>query len=275
MQIAIDVAGFTPAEADELRQAMSAKRSGARMARCATGSSPAWPSRGITGAVAEEICGKLAAFANFGFPESHAVSFAYLVYSSAWLKLHYPAAFCAGLLNAQPMGFWSPQSPRGRRPAPRGDGPPARTSTGPAPRPPSSRGPGRARRRGPVGVPDRQPAVRLGLVVGARHRVRRRPSGSPAGAPVRRMEDLVRRAGVGRAQLEALATAGALDGLPPAGARRPAGGPGAPAGPVWAAGAVAQATADRLPGLVTGEAPPPLPDLTPSRRWRPTCGPPA
>ena len=66
--------------------------------------------RGITGAVAEEIVDKLAAFANFGFPESHAVSFAYLVYSSAWLKLHYPAAFCAGLLNAQPMGFWSPQS---------------------------------------------------------------------------------------------------------------------------------------------------------------------
>ena len=53
---------------------------------------------------------ELAAFANFGFPESHAVSFAYLVYSSAWLKMHYPAAFAAGLLNAQPMGFWSPQA---------------------------------------------------------------------------------------------------------------------------------------------------------------------
>ena len=52
----------------------------------------------------------MAAFANFGFPESHAVSFAYLVYSSAWLKLHHPAAFFAGLLNSQPMGFWSPRT---------------------------------------------------------------------------------------------------------------------------------------------------------------------
>ena len=110
MHIAIDAAGFSPAEADELRQAMSAKRSGARMERLSERLFAGMAERGITGAVAQEIVGKLAAFANFGFPESHAVSFAYLVYSSAWLKLHYPAAFCAGLLNAQPMGFWSPQS---------------------------------------------------------------------------------------------------------------------------------------------------------------------
>src|SRR5205823_2500737 len=66
--------------------------------------------RGITGAVADQIYEKLAAFANFGFPESHSVSFAYLVYSSAWIKRHYPAAFCASLLNAQPMGFYSPHT---------------------------------------------------------------------------------------------------------------------------------------------------------------------
>ncbi len=65
---------------------------------------------GITGEVADQIYDKLVAFANFGFPESHSVSFAYLVYSSAWLKCHYPAAFCAGLLDGQPMGFWSPQT---------------------------------------------------------------------------------------------------------------------------------------------------------------------
>src|SRR3982074_2156237 len=65
---------------------------------------------GITGDVADIIYDKLAAFANFGFPESHSVSFAYLVYSSAWLKLHYPAAFLAGCLNGQPFGFWSPQT---------------------------------------------------------------------------------------------------------------------------------------------------------------------
>ena len=110
MQIAIDAAGFSAAEADELRQAMGSKRSGARMTRLRDRLFAGMAERGITGEVADEIFGKLAAFASFGFPESHAVSFAYLVYSSAWLKLHYPAAFCAALLNAQPMGFWSPQS---------------------------------------------------------------------------------------------------------------------------------------------------------------------
>src|SRR4051794_1947644 len=66
--------------------------------------------RAIPGDPADAIYEKLAAFANFGFPESHSVSFAYLVYSSAWFKHHYPAAFCAALLDGQPMGFWSPQT---------------------------------------------------------------------------------------------------------------------------------------------------------------------
>ena len=66
--------------------------------------------RGITGEVADRIYDKLAAFANFGFPESHSVSFAYLVYSSSYLKRYFPAAFCAGLLDAQPMGFYSPHT---------------------------------------------------------------------------------------------------------------------------------------------------------------------
>src|SRR5207245_7621477 len=66
--------------------------------------------RGITGDVAQKIFDKMLAFANFGFPESHSISFASLVYYSAWFKLYHPAAFCAALLNAQPMGFYSPQS---------------------------------------------------------------------------------------------------------------------------------------------------------------------
>ena len=66
--------------------------------------------RGITGETAEEIAKKLEAFASFGFPESHSVSFAYLVYSSSWIKLHYPAEFVCALLNAQPMGFYSPHT---------------------------------------------------------------------------------------------------------------------------------------------------------------------
>ena len=65
---------------------------------------------GVTGAAATEIWEKLQGFASFGFPESHSVSFAYLVYASAWIKRYHPAAFCAALLNAQPMGFYSPHS---------------------------------------------------------------------------------------------------------------------------------------------------------------------
>src|SRR5262249_41930724 len=66
--------------------------------------------RGIPLDVAQDIYEKILAFSNYGFPESHAISFAYLVYASAWLKCYYPAAFTAALLRAQPMGFYSPAS---------------------------------------------------------------------------------------------------------------------------------------------------------------------
>src|SRR5439155_15443467 len=110
MQMAIDIAGFTPAESDELRRAMSAKRSMERMGRIRDRLYQGMAAGGITGPLADDLYEKLAAFANYGFPESHAISFAYLVYASAWLKRYHPAAFCAALLNAQPMGFYSPQS---------------------------------------------------------------------------------------------------------------------------------------------------------------------
>ena len=110
MQLAIDVAGFTPAEADQLRRAMGAKRSMEQMAELRDRLYDGMAATGITGALADDIYLKLSAFANYGFPESHAMSFAYLVYASAWLKRYHPAAFCAALLNAQPMGFYSPQS---------------------------------------------------------------------------------------------------------------------------------------------------------------------
>ncbi len=110
MQIAIDVAGFSPGEADQLRQAMGSKRSTERMEALRGRLYSGMAANGIVGATADAIFEKLSAFANFGFPESHSVSFAYLVYSSSWMKLHYPAAFCAALLNAQPMGFYSPNS---------------------------------------------------------------------------------------------------------------------------------------------------------------------
>ena len=110
MQMAMDVAGFSPSQADELRQAMSSRRSTERMERLKRRLFAGMEANGVDDLAKEEIYQKLAAFANFGFPESHAASFAYLVYISAWFKLHYPAAFYAGILRSQPMGFWSPQT---------------------------------------------------------------------------------------------------------------------------------------------------------------------
>ncbi|QPL04515.1 MULTISPECIES: error-prone DNA polymerase [Actinomyces] len=110
MQIAVDTAGFSPAEADALRQAMGSKRSRARMEALHTRLVEGMGQRGIDRSTAEAIYDKLCAFSDFGFPESHAFSFAYLVYASAWLKVRRPEDFYAGVLAAQPMGFWSPQT---------------------------------------------------------------------------------------------------------------------------------------------------------------------
>ncbi len=110
MQMAIDVAGFTGSEADQLRRAMGSKRSMERMEALRARLMSGMAERGVAPDVREQIFDKLKAFADFGFPESHAFSFAYLVYASSWLKVHHPAAFLAGLLAAQPMGFYSPQS---------------------------------------------------------------------------------------------------------------------------------------------------------------------
>jgi len=270
MQIAIDVAGFTPAESDELRQAMSAKRSGERMAGLRDRLFAGMTAQGVSEAVSEQVYTALAAFANFGFPESHSVAFAHLVYSTAWCKVHYPAAFTAGLLNAQPMGFWSPQSLVAdakrhgvvvRRP----DVNAGRTAASLEPVGAPVGSPGSGSRDGRPMAPTAA-AVRLGLssVRGIGSDAAERIE---AGAPWTGMEDLVRRAGISRAQLEALATAGALDDLGP---RRRAGGTGELGGGrvgsrrslVWGAGAAAQATADRLPGVVTGAEPPALPAPT-------------
>ncbi|MCQ4626493.1 error-prone DNA polymerase [Corynebacterium sp. CCUG 65737] len=111
MQIAVDAAGFTGAEADSLRRAMGSKRSPAKMEalrqRFFDGCRE---TNDIDSAVADRLWQKIVAFAAYGFPESHSQSFASLVYFSAWFKHYYPAQFCVGLLRAQPMGFYSPQS---------------------------------------------------------------------------------------------------------------------------------------------------------------------
>ena len=110
MQVAMAVGGCTGEDADLLRRAMGSKRGIERIESLREKLYAGMATNGITGAVADEIYAKIQAFANFGFAESHSLSFALLVYASAWMRLHYPAAFLAALLRAQPMGFYSRQS---------------------------------------------------------------------------------------------------------------------------------------------------------------------
>ncbi|GII22047.1 error-prone DNA polymerase [Planosporangium mesophilum] len=253
MQMAIDVAGFTPQESDELRRAMGAKRSTERMQAIRERLYKGMAANGITGELADDLFNKLAAFANYGFPESHAMSFAYLVYASAWLKRYHPAAFCAALLNAQPMGFYSPQSlvddarrhgVTVRRPDVNASGalavlePPV---DGEAP----GTEPHEWGRGGPVVRLGLKSVRTLGADVAERIEARR-----AAGGPYRDMADLARRAELSTAHLEALATADAFAcfGL----SRREA---------LWAAGAAAQERPDRLPGTTTGIEAPTLPGM--------------
>jgi error-prone DNA polymerase len=108
MQIAIIAAGFTPGEADGLRRAMGAWRRtgglGAYERRLIDGMTE----RGYALEFAQRVVEQVKGFSSYGFPESHAVSFALLVYDSGWIKRHYPAEFLAALLNSQPLGFYSP-----------------------------------------------------------------------------------------------------------------------------------------------------------------------
>ena len=110
MKLAIAAAGFTPGEADELRRAMGHKRSRVRMEAISERLIQGMQQNGIAADVAERIYKQLCAFADYGFPESHAASFALIVYASCYLKHYYPAAFCAALINAQPMGFYAPST---------------------------------------------------------------------------------------------------------------------------------------------------------------------
>ena len=260
-----------PGESDRLRQAMGSKRSTrAHGARCATGCWSGMAERGITGEVAEEIAHKLEAFADFGFPESHSVSFAYLVYASSWIKLHYPAEFACALLNAQPMGFYSPHTiVRDATPARRRGARPVRRAR----RARDCTLEPRTEAAGPIGRPrpgwHADPsihAMRVGLryVRGlarraARpHRRRARPSSRSRDLDdfTRRTERAHRRAGGARHR-------GRVRVLRP----RPAGrrcGPRA---------RCATRVPDKLPGVVTGvEAPHAAGDDTRSRRSRPTSG---
>ena len=108
MQISILAAGFTPGEADGLRRAMAAWKRKGCLEKYYTRLVEGMTSRGYQREFAEAIFEQIKGFSEYGFPESHAASFALLVYASAWIKRHEPAAFLASLLNSQPMGFYTP-----------------------------------------------------------------------------------------------------------------------------------------------------------------------
>ncbi len=269
MEITVKVAGLSPGEADDLRRAMSHKRSGELMDRLKARLFAGMTANRVPPEVQDDIFGRLASFTSFGFPESHALSFAALVYCSAWLKLHYPAAFTAGLLNAQPMGFWSPQSlladaKRHGAVVHRPDVNASRAGARPAAVDAADdlalhrATLDRATRHAHDGarLDPAVPAVRLGLAT-VRFVGQETAERLAAGQPWADQQDLVRRGGLTRRQLEAMALAGALDGLPgdqgPAGRRALA----------WTAAAAAQATPEHLPGIVTGSVAPPLPPPTP------------
>ena len=243
MQLAVDCAGFTPAEADRLRQAMSAKRAPERVEELKQRLFDGMAERGIGAVIAEDIYAKILAFSSYGFPESHAISFAYLVYASAWLKLRFPAAFTAALLRNQPMGFYAPHSliNDARRHGVTVRGVDVNASDA------------LATLEGSAGSdPGEKPAIRLGLAA-VRHLGRAAAERVAAGRPYRDLADFAVRTRLPAAALEALATAGAFGcfGL----SRRAA---------LWAAGAAASLRAGQLPGTATGLDAPPLPAMTPA-----------
>ena len=108
MQIAITGAGFSPDEADELRRSLATFRHVGTIAKHRERFIEGMLANGYPLEFAERCFGQIEGFGTYGFPESHAISFANLVYVSAWIKCHYPAVFCAALLNSQPMGFYAP-----------------------------------------------------------------------------------------------------------------------------------------------------------------------
>jgi error-prone DNA polymerase len=107
MAMAIKLAGFTPGEADELRRAIGAWRSSGSIEKMGQRLRKGLLEAGLTREYVDRVFAQIQGFAEYGFPESHAASFALIAYGSAWLKCHYPAEFACALINSQPMGFYS------------------------------------------------------------------------------------------------------------------------------------------------------------------------
>ncbi|MFF2488020.1 error-prone DNA polymerase [Microbacterium sp. NPDC058062] len=290
MQMGMAVGGLTGEDADLLRRAMGSKRGIERIDSLKKKLYAGMASNDLVGEEADAIYAKIQAFANFGFAESHSLSFALLVYASSWIKLHYPAAFLAGLLRAQPMGFYSPATLVGdarhhgvevRRPDLHLSGSEAvlegvaDASTGSATGGDAATGAEgptgldscAERKQPPVGLfdldaPDESAAhrrdgrfaVRLGLagVKGIGATVAQRiVAARETGGLFRDLRDLVRRTSITAVQVEALATAGAFECLGLS--RREA---------IWLAGSAAQDRPEFLPDSLIAVQPPLFADPT-------------
>ncbi|MCP3997426.1 MAG: DNA polymerase III subunit alpha [bacterium] len=266
MELARICAGFTAGQSDRLRQAMTSKRSDEEMAKLRDEVYGGMAGNGIVGASADEIWEKLQGFASFGFPESHSVSFAYIVYATSWLKYHWPTEFFAGLLNAQPMGFYTPNTliqdaqHHGVVALP----PDINQSwfdctviPHPVPRSDTSEYLGAKWRQGqgPADDPIRMPvALRVGLRyvrnLGDRE-ITRIEAARQISGPFDSPEDLAQRTGLDVGALEALSASGALV---PLGLGRREG--------IWAAGALAELGPGKL-ALGDGTEPPVLEEMSP------------
>ncbi|WP_336854570.1 error-prone DNA polymerase [Sinomonas albida] len=281
MQMAMAIGGCSAEDADLLRRAMGSKRGVEKIGSLREKLFAGMAANGLTAEEAKAVYTQIAAFADFGFAESHSISFGVLVYASSWLKLHYPGAFLAALLRAQPMGFYSPQTlvADARRHGVHVLRPDILLSRADACLEPDTDGHGGhapeqggldaclelfqpriggfdqdAPDDGPAHRRDASHAVRLGLssVTGIGQDLAERiVAEREANGPFRELTELSRRTGLSAEQLEALASAGALDSLGLT--RREA---------LWQSGAAALERPGQLPGTQPYVQPPLLPELS-------------
>ena len=206
MQLAIVGAGYTGGEADQLRRDMAAWRRNGKLERHRERLIEGFRKKGITRDFGERLFKSIQGFGEYGFPESHAASFALLVYASAWLKVHHPSAFAAALINSQPMGFYSPGSIVKDAERHGVEVLPARVDASYW---------DCSLEGGDVRTASDPPALRLGLriVQGLGEQKGKRIEAARRERAFAGVEDLTARAGLGKREIEALAHAGALAGF--------------------------------------------------------------
>lgn len=235
MQIAIEGAGYSGGEADQLRRDMAAWKRNGKLLRHRERLLAGFARKGIAREFGEALFEQIKGFGDYGFPESHAASFALLVYASSWLKTHYPAHFACALLNSQPMGFYAPHTllADARRHGVEVRDVDVTRSNWDSTLEPAGEGSGIASQ-----APGARRAIRIGLrlIKGFAEASGRRIEAARAEWPFSYIEDVRRRAALRRDEIEALAEAGAFESLLPG--RRQA---------LWAS------RAPRLSGLFEGK----------------------